>query len=66
MNGILNQVFDLNDENIQKDLEIILRHIPSYLDIAMMNTMVLVGESKMGRTTKKITCKNILALIQFS
>jgi hypothetical protein len=63
MNGILNQVFDLNDENIQKDLEIILRHIPSYLDIAMMNTMVLVGESKMGRTAKKITCKNILALI---
>jgi hypothetical protein len=32
----------------------------------IMTTMWLVNERKAGRTEKNITCRNILALIQFS
>jgi hypothetical protein len=66
MHGYLEKYYDMNDPKVQKELETILRKIPSYLDIMIMTTMWLVNERKAGRTEKNITCKNILALIQFS
>ena len=42
MHGFLEKYYDLNDPNVQKDLETILRNIPSYLDILIMSTMFLV------------------------
>lgn len=66
MHGYLDKYYDVNDPKVQKELETILRNIPSYLDIMVMTTMWLLNERKMGRTEKNITCRNILALIQFS
>jgi hypothetical protein len=66
MGGYLDKHYNLDDPKVQKDLETILRNIPSYIDIMIMITMYLVMERKHGRTEKNITCKNIIALIQFS
>ena len=66
MHGYLEKYYDVNDPKVQKDLETILRNIPSYLDILIMTTMHLVQLRKLGKTDKNITCRNILALIQFS
>jgi hypothetical protein len=57
---------DLEIETISKDLECILRSIPSYIDIMLSQTMALSQAYKMGRSPKKITAKNIMTLIQFS
>jgi len=57
---------DLEIETISKDLETILRSIPSYIDIMLSQTMALSQAYKMGRSPKKITAKNIMTLIQFS
>jgi len=65
MHDILNSD-DLSNEGIKKDLENILRTIPSYFDIMLSQTMVLAQMYKMGRSPKKITAKNIMTLIQFS
>merc|ERR1719460_263029 len=65
MNGILTEA-DMADEGLQKDLETILRAIPSYMDIMLTQTMMLSQLFKMGRSPKKITAKNIMTLIQFS
>lgn len=62
----MDEYYDPEDSKVQKDLEAILRAIPSYLDIMIMITMFLANQHKAGQTTKKITCRNILALIQFS
>lgn len=40
MHNILNQE-DLNMESIKEDLEIILRAIPSFMDIMLSQTMML-------------------------
>ena len=66
MQGHLEKFYDLNDPSVQKDLETILRNLPSYIDIMITITMWLVQQAKMGQTNRMITCKNILALIQFS
>jgi hypothetical protein len=63
MNGYLDKYYDLNDPKVQKDLETILRNIPSYLDIMIMITMFLAQQRKLGRSEKNITCRNIIALI---
>lgn len=65
MNGILTDD-DKADEGLAKDLETILRAIPSYMDIMLTQTMMLSQLFKMGRSPKKITAKNIMTLIQFS
>lgn len=58
--------FDSEEAEFQKDLEKILRAIPSYLDILIMITIALANQFKTGQTKKRLTCRNILALIQFS
>lgn len=65
MNNILTDG-DLESEGLKKDLETILRAIPSYMDIMLTQTMMLSQLFKMGRSPKKITAKNIITLIQFS
>lgn len=57
---------DKEIETISKDLEIILRSIPSYIDIMLSQTMALSQAYKMGRSPKRITARNIMTLIQFS
>jgi len=57
---------DTKIETINEDLEIILRSIPSYMDIMLSQTMALAQAYKMGRSPKRITAKNIMTLIQFS
>ena len=66
MYGLMEKYFDMGDPKNQKDLETILRAIPSYLDIMIMVTMYLCNAHKAGQTPKKITCRNIIALVQFS
>jgi len=53
-------------ESVQKDLEIILRSIPSYVDIMLSQTMMLAQAFKQGQSPKRITARNIMTLIQFS
>ena len=65
MNNILTDA-DLESEGLKRDLETILRAIPSYMDIMLTQTMLLSKLFKMGRSPKKITAKNIMTLIQFS
>merc|ERR1719284_367371 len=57
---------DTDIETINNDLEVILRSIPSYIDIMLSQTMALSQAYKMGRSPKKITAKNIMTQIQFS
>jgi hypothetical protein len=57
---------DLDNPGIKKDLEDILRTIPSFFDIMLSQTMMLAQLYKMGKSPKKITAKNIMTLIQFS
>jgi len=45
MHGLLKE-YDLDNEVIRKEMEIILRNIPAYLDIAIMITMFLNQEAK--------------------
>jgi len=40
MNGLLNDS-DYANEGLKKDLELILRSIPSYMDIMLTQTMML-------------------------
>jgi len=65
MNNILTGS-DLEDEGMRKDLETILKSIPSYLDIMLEQTMMLAQFYKMGRSPKRIMAKNIMTLIKFS
>lgn len=65
MNNILT-ASDLEDEGMRKDLETILKSIPSYLDIMLEQTMMLAQFYKMGRSPKRIMAKNIMTLIKFS
>lgn len=57
---------DYEIDTLQKDLECILRSIPSYIDIMLSQTMALAQAYKMGQSPKKITAKNIMTLMQFS
>lgn len=57
---------DMKDEGLKKDLEVILRAIPSYIDIMLTQTMMLSQMFKMGRSPKKITAQNIYTQIEFS
>jgi hypothetical protein len=66
MYDILDEHFDREDPLLQRDLEVILRSIPSYLDILVMLTIYLAQQFKTGQSSKRLSCKNILALIQFS
>jgi hypothetical protein len=54
---------DLENEGVRKDLETILRAIPSYMDIMLTQTMMLAQLFKMGRSPRKITAKNIMTLM---
>jgi hypothetical protein len=51
---------------LKKDLEYILKTLPSFLEIMLQQTMMLAQYFKMGRSPKRITAKNIINLIQFS
>ena len=67
--GYMYDIIDDDDkklEAINKDLETILRSIPSFIDIMLSQTMMLAQAFKMGRSPKKITAKNIMTLVQFS
>lgn len=48
MYGLMDKYFDMSDPNTQRDLETILRAIPSYLDIMIMVTMYLTNAFKQG------------------
>ena len=65
MNNLLTDG-DLSHEGLKKDLETILKAIPSYMDIMLTQTMMLAQLFKMGRSPKRITAKNIMTLVQFS
>lgn len=65
MNNLLTEA-DHANEGLRKDLETILRAIPSYMDIMLTQTMMLAQLFKMGRSPKRITAKNIMTLVQFS
>lgn len=54
---------DLANEGIAKDLEQILRSVPSFFDIMLSQIMMLAQFYKMGRSPKKITARNIMTLI---
>jgi hypothetical protein len=56
----------LENEGIAKDLEFILRTVPSYFDIMLQQIMMMSQMYKMGRSPKKITARNIMTIIQFS
>lgn len=56
----------LQEYGLKEDLETILRAMPSYLDILLEEAMTLVAELKARQTHKRITCQNILGVIQFS
>jgi len=45
MHGLLKE-YDLDNETIREEMEIILRNIPAYLDIVIMITMWLNAEHK--------------------
>lgn len=47
-------------------MEIILRTIPSYIDIILSTVVQLILLKRVGYSSKRITCKNVLAVIQFS
>jgi len=47
MTGMLSQEQLNSDEILRKDLETILRAVPSYLDIILEETVRLVGEYKL-------------------
>ena len=66
MHGVLDQHFDMNDQNTRRDLETILRAIPSYLDILLVLGMFLSTQFRLGQTKKRITCRNIISIIEFS
>lgn len=54
---------DKKNEDIMGDLDVILRSIPSYMDIMLSQTMMLSQQFKMGRSPKRITAKNIMTQI---
>lgn len=62
MNGLLTDD-DYKMESLKKDLEVIMKSIPSYMDIMLTQTMMLAQLFKMGRSPKRITAKNIMTLI---
>ena len=62
MNGLRSE-YGLDIQSVEKDMEMILRYIPSYLDIMMAVCRALVNEQKLGRSQKRVTAKNVLALI---
>jgi hypothetical protein len=66
MLDIIDDHFDPNDPEFQKELETILRVVPSYLDIMIMIVIFLSQQFKMGKSKKQLTARNILACIQFS
>jgi len=66
MYGIIEKKDLLENEGIAKDLEIILRTVPSYFDIMLQQIMMMSQMYKMGRSPKKITARNIMTIIQFS
>jgi len=51
------------EENIFTDLEVILRAVPSYLDIMIEECLKLVEDHKKRQTHKKITAGNILGIL---
>lgn len=53
-------------ESLGTDLECILRTIPSYLDIIIEECIKLIAEFKQRQTHKRLTCQNILGILQFS
>lgn len=65
MNNLLNDE-ELANEGLKKDLELILKSIPSYMDIMLQQTMMLSQFFKMGRSPKRITAKNVMTLLLFS
>jgi hypothetical protein len=50
---------------IAKDIDSILRAIPSYIDIMLQQTMMLSQMFKMNQSPKKITAKNIMTILNF-
>lgn len=48
------------------DLKLILKTIPSYLDLIIDICLDLVRMAKVGQTKKTITCKNLLYIMKFS
>ena len=66
MHGLLKDYGLDKDPQVAKDLELILRCIPSYLDIVLQTSMVMAALFKVGQSKIKISAKNILGILQFS
>jgi hypothetical protein len=43
-----------------------LKHVPSYVDITLEEIVKLAAELRTRQTHKRLTCQNVLAIIQFS
>lgn len=65
MHGLMS-IFGENERLLEKDMETILRTIPSYIDIILSTVVQLIMLKRAGMTNKNINCQNILAVIQFS
>ena len=62
INGELDK-FKNKDGQLDREMELILRTIPSYIDIILVQTMWLINLNKQGQSQKRITCQNILAIL---
>lgn len=54
------------DEQIQKEMEHILRVIPIYIEVIMGSILGLSAMKREGLTKKQFTAMNILSVLQFS
>ena len=66
MCGMIKPENKIHKDNLAADLEVILRRIPSYLDIIIEESIKLIAEYKQRQTHKRLTCQNIMGLLQFS
>lgn len=65
MFGLLEEK-DLKSGKIEKNLESMLKQIPTLIDVMIEQTMMLSQMFRMGRTGRRIFARNILTEIQFS
>jgi hypothetical protein len=57
---------ELADPKLMNDIFTIMRTMPSYITIVIMECMHLIGLLRQRKTYKRISAQNILGVIQFS
>lgn len=63
MCGLIPQEQINSDPHLRSDLEIILRAIPSYLDILIEECITLTSMLRLRQTHKRLSCQNILSIL---